>query len=168
VLEGQGDYVEFTLSAPVNALTVRYAVPDGPNGKPVDARLGVYAQNRRIGELAVTSRYCCYHGRYPFTKHPADGNGHHFFDHARILLDEVLPAGAVVRLTSDPRPQASWIAIDLVDFETVPAPLSRPSRSLSVVDFGAVEERGQSFASADRPQYLAEAYHHAHGRNNPR
>jgi hypothetical protein len=82
LLGGHGDYVEFTLSAPANALTVRYAVPDGPDGKPVDARLGVYAQNRRIGELAV-------------------------------------------------------IAIDLVDLETVPAPLSRPSRSLSVVDFGA-------------------------------
>jgi hypothetical protein len=137
VLEGQGDYVEFTLSAPANALTVRYALPDGPDGKPVDARLGVYAQNRRIGELTVTSRYCCYYGRYPFTKHPADGNGHHFFDHARILLGEVLPAGAVVRLTRDPRREAPWIAIDLVDLETVPAPRRRPSRSLSVVDFGA-------------------------------
>jgi hypothetical protein len=136
LLEGQGDYVEFTLSAPANALTVRYALPDGPEGKPVNARLGVYAQSRRIAEPAVTSRYCCYYGHYPFTKHPADGNGHHFFDHARILLDEVLPSGTVVRLTSDARSQA-WIAIDLVDFEMVPAPHRRPSRSLSVVDFGA-------------------------------
>jgi hypothetical protein len=49
----------------------------------------------------------------------------------------VLPAGTVVRLTSDARSEAQWIAIDLVDFEMVPAPLSRPSRALSVVDFGA-------------------------------
>jgi hypothetical protein len=137
LLEGRGDYVEFRLSAPANAVTVRYALPDGPEGKPVDAKLGVYAGSRRITELAVTSRYCCYYGRYPFTKRVADGEGHHFFDHARILLDEVLPAGTVVRLTSDVRSQASWIAIDLIDFEMVPAPLSRPSRSLSVVDFGA-------------------------------
>ena len=142
LLEGQGDYVEFTLSAPANALTVRYAVPDGPEGKPVDARLGVYAQSRRVGELAVTSRYCCYYGRYPFTKHPADGNGHHFFDHARILLGRVLPAGAVVRLTSDPGSQVPWIAIDLVDLEMVPTPHRRPSRSWSVVDFGA-DPRGE-------------------------
>jgi hypothetical protein len=137
LLEGQGDYVEFTLSASANALTVRYALPDGPRGTPVDARLGVYADGHRIADLAVTSRYCCYYGRYPFTKHPADGNGHHFFDHARILLDEVLPAGTVVRLMGGPRSQASWYAIDLVDFEMVAAPLRRPSRSLSVVDFGA-------------------------------
>jgi Pectate lyase superfamily protein len=136
LLEGQGDYVEFTLSAPANALTVRYAVRDDPEGKPVDARLGVYAQSRRIAELAATSRYCCYYGRYPFTKHAADGEGHHFFDHARILLDEVLPAGTVVRLTSDARSQA-WIAIDLADFEMVPVPRRRPSHSLSVVEFGA-------------------------------
>ncbi len=135
LLEGPGDYVEFTLSAPANALTVRYAVPDATEGKPVDARLGVYAQSRPIAELAVTSRYCCYYGNYPFTKHVADGKGHHFFDHARILLDEALPAGTVVRLTRDD--QASWIAIDLVDFEMVPAPHTRPARALSVVDFGA-------------------------------
>src|SRR3984957_10623699 len=137
LLERQEDYVEFTLSAPANALTVRYAVPDAPDGKPVDARLGVNAQGRRIADLAVTSRYCCYYGHYPFTKHVADGKGHHFFDHARILLDEVLPSGTVVRLTRDAQFQASWIAIDLVDFEMVPAPLRRPSRALSVVDFGA-------------------------------
>jgi hypothetical protein len=137
LLQGPGDYVEFRLSAPANALTVRYAVPDGPEGKPVDARLGVYAQSRRITELAVTSRYCCYYGHYPFTKQVADGGGHHFFDHARVLLDEVLPAGTAVRLTINAGFQASWIAIDLVDFEMVPAPRRPPSRALSVVDFGA-------------------------------
>jgi hypothetical protein len=137
LLQDPGDYVEFRLSAPANALTVRYAVPDGPDGEPADARLGVYAQSRRITELAVTSRYCCYYGHYPFTKHVADGGGHHFFDHARLLLREVLPAGTVVRLTRDAGFQASWIAIDLVDFEMVPAPRRPPSRALSVVDFGA-------------------------------
>jgi hypothetical protein len=41
------------LSAPANAVTVRYAVPDGPEGKPIDARLGVYAQSRRIGDYGT-------------------------------------------------------------------------------------------------------------------
>jgi hypothetical protein len=137
LLESRTEYVEFTLSAPANALTVRYAVPDGPEGQPVDATLGVYAHGHRIADLAVTSRYCCYYGRYPFTKHPADGNGHHFFDHARILLDRVLPAGTDVRLMSGAGNQASWYAVDLVDFEMVPAPLRRPSGSLSILEFGA-------------------------------
>jgi hypothetical protein len=137
LLEGPSEFVEFTLSAPANALTVRYAVPDAPDGKPVDAALDLYADGLRLAELAVTSRYCCYYGRYPFTKNAAEGNGHHFFDHARILLAKVLPAGTVVRLTRGPGNPAPWCAVDLVDFELVPAPLARPSRSLSVVDFGA-------------------------------
>ncbi len=137
VLQGQGRFVEFTLAAPANALTVRYAVPDGPEGRPVDASLGVYASGRRIAALPVTSRYCCYYGRYPFSNHPADGDGHHFFDHSRILLAEVLPAGTVVRLMSEPGSPVPWYAIDLVDFEMVPVPLRRPAHSLSVVDFGA-------------------------------
>ena len=151
LLDGQGDYVEFTLSAPANALTVRYALPDSAEGKPVDATLGVYVQSRRLADLAVTSRYCCNYGHYPFTKHVVDGKGHHFFDHARILLDEVLPAGTVVRLARDARPQA-WMAIDLIDFERVPAPLRRPSRALSVVDFGA-----DPFGKSDSKEAFAKA-----------
>jgi Pectate lyase superfamily protein len=152
VLAGRGRFVEFTLAAPANALTLRYAVPDGPEGRPVDASLGVYASGRRIAALPVTSRYCCYYGRYPFSNHPAQGNGHHFFDHARILLEEVLPAGTVVRLMSEPGSRAAWYAIDLVDFEMVRAPLSRPAHSLSVVDFGAdpkgERDSRESFAKA--------------------
>jgi Pectate lyase superfamily protein len=137
LLRDPADFVEFTLAAPANALTVRYAVPDGPAGEPIDARMTVWANGRQISSLAVTSRYGWFYGRYPFTKHPADGNGHHFFDHARILLDRVLPPGTTVRLTADPAKRAPWYAIDLIDFEVVPAALERPENSLSVADFGA-------------------------------
>jgi hypothetical protein len=40
LLGNQRDFVEFTLSAPANALIVRNAVPDGPQGKPVQRRRG--------------------------------------------------------------------------------------------------------------------------------
>lgn len=137
LLKGPADFVELTLSAPANALTVRYAVPNGPEGEPTDARLAVYADGRQIASLPVTSRYSWFYGHYPFTKHPADGDGHHFFDHARVLLNRVLPPGTIVRLAADRAKRAAWYAIDLVDFEMAPAPLERPVRSLSVTDFGA-------------------------------
>ena len=143
LLEAERDFVEFTLSAAANALTVRYAVPDGADARINDATLNVYATGKRIAVLPVTSRYCCYYGRYPFTKNAADGNGHHFFDHARTLLDHVLPPGTVVRLMRSPETKGVWCAIDLVDFELVPAPLKRPPNSLSVADFGA-DRRGAS------------------------
>jgi hypothetical protein len=143
LLEAEEDFVEFTLAAPANALTLRYALPDPAEGEITDATLTVYARGKRIADLPVTSRYCCYYGRYPFTKHPADGNAHHFFDHARLLLKQVLPAGTVVRLTRGPAMKSAWCAIDLVDFEQVPAPLPQPPRSLSVLDFGA-DPQGES------------------------
>jgi len=136
-LEAERDFVEFTLSAPANALTVRYAVPDGPDPRINDATLSVYAKGQRIAALPVTSRYCCYYGRYPFTKSTADGNGHHFFDHARTLLDQVLPAGTVVRLMRSPEMKSVPCAIDLVNFELVPGPRKQPPHSLSVAAFGA-------------------------------
>src|ERR1700720_1592854 len=57
LLEAERDFVEFTLSAPANALTVRYAVPDGPEGQFTDTTLSVYARGKRIAGLAVTPRY---------------------------------------------------------------------------------------------------------------
>jgi hypothetical protein len=136
LLESARDFVEFTLAKPANALTVRYAVPDDAPDT-ADEGLDVYVQSERIAHIATTPRYCCYYGRYPFTKHREDGNGHHFFDHAKILLERVLPAGAVVRLARNSDRDGDWCAIDLVDFEMVPPPLSRPLRAISVVDFGA-------------------------------
>ena len=79
LLETERDFVEFALSAPANALTVRYAVPDGPDEGITDSTLSIYAKGKRIAVLPVTSRYCCYYGRYPFTKNAADGSGHHFY-----------------------------------------------------------------------------------------
>ena len=137
LLESARDYVEFTLAKSANALTVRFAVPDDALDTTVDEGLEVYAQGERIAHIATTPRFCCYYGRYPFTKHREDGNGHHFFDHARILLERVLPAGAVVRFARSSEREGAWCAIDLADFEMVPPPLSRPLRSISVVDFGA-------------------------------
>src|SRR5258708_12182960 len=86
LLERHEDYVEFTLSAPANALTVRYALPDGPGGKPVDASLGVYAHGHRIADLAVTSRYCYYYAPSPFPNNPPPATAHHSSTHPTTLL----------------------------------------------------------------------------------
>jgi Pectate lyase superfamily protein len=136
LLESTRDFVEFTLAKSANAVTVRFAVPDEPSDGPTEA-LAVYVQGVRLGQISTTPRYCCYYGRYPFTKHREEGTGHHFFDHGRMLLGRVLPAGAVVRLVRNSEREGGWCAIDLADFEMVSAPLSRPFRSISVLDLGA-------------------------------
>lgn len=136
-LQGKGSFVAFTLAKDANALTIRYAVPDSPDGAGLDATLGLYVDGGRIGDLRTTSRYGWFYGRYPFANRPADGGGHHFYDHTRILLDRTLPAGTTVRLMVGENDRAPWYAIDLLDAEVAPPPLARPAGSLSVVDFGA-------------------------------
>jgi hypothetical protein len=136
-LAGVGRFVEFILARRANALTVRYAVPDSVDGTGRDATLGVYVARARVGSLTTTSRYSWYYGDYPFTNHPGDGKPHHVFDEARLLLGRTLPAGTRVRLMVGEADTAAWYVIDLVDFELVAPPATRPARSVSVVEFGA-------------------------------
>ena len=136
-LERRGEFIEFTLGRPANALTVRYAVPDGADGRGVDSTLGIYAGGQRIGALATTSRYGWFYGAYPFTNRPADGKPHHFYDEARLLLGRTLPAGTRVRLMKGAADQARWYVVDLADFELVPAPRAAPAGALAITAYGA-------------------------------
>jgi hypothetical protein len=136
-LSGRGRFVEFTLARAANAVNVRYAIPDTPDGAGRDTTLGVYVGGRRIGALATTSRYGWFYGAYPFTNRPGDGRPHHFYDEARLLLGRTLPAGAKLRLMVGESDEAPWYVVDLADFELVPPPFSRPPRALSVARFGA-------------------------------
>lgn len=143
-----GQSVAFTLDRPADALTVRYAVPDGASGT-----LGVYVGDRRVATLALTSRYSWFYGKYPFTNDSADGGGHHAFDHARVLLKEPIPAGATVTL----RPDAGfdWTAIDLADFELAGPPRRQPEGSLSLLDFGGDLRRAVAAArAAGKPLWI--------------
>lgn len=135
-LKPNGQSVRFTLAAPANAVTVRYAIPDGSEGLGRDSRLAVYAGARRIGTLKLTSRYGWFYGRYPFSNRPRDGRAHHFYDEARLLLGETLPAGAEVRLVTESN-AAPWTIVDLADFELVAPPFERPKGALSITRFGA-------------------------------
>ncbi|RYY33757.1 MAG: mycodextranase, partial [Sphingomonadales bacterium] len=122
--------------------TLRYAIPDSLDGKGLDATLGVYVEGERIAEVPLTSRYGWFYGRYPFSNDPSQGNGHHFFDHARLKLPHTVPAGATVRLMLGAQDRADWVAIDLADFELVDPPLAMPAGALSLAAFD-VDPRGE-------------------------
>ena len=136
-LERTGDFVEFTLDRPANAVTVRYAVPDSIDGRGIDSTLGVYVAGERIGSIRATSRYGWFYGSYPFSNRPADGKAHHFYDEARLLLGRTLEAGAKVRLMKGVRDEAAYYVIDLADFEFVPPPKAPPPGAVPITAFGA-------------------------------
>jgi hypothetical protein len=147
-LSGPGQFVEFTLDAPANAIVVRYSLPDSPAGTGIDATLALYIDGTKDRDLNMTSRYAWYYGSYPFTNNPGDGRAHHFYDEVRALLGTTLPAGTAIRLQVDAGNTAPSYTIDLADFEVVAPPAAQPASSLSVTDFGATPNDSSDDAGA--------------------
>ncbi|MBD3942502.1 right-handed parallel beta-helix repeat-containing protein [Microbacterium sp. NEAU-LLC] len=156
-----GQYVEFTLPAAANALTVRYSIPDAPDGGGLTAPLTVQA-GPHATTMQLTSQYSYLYNQYPFTNDPDAGLLHpdwwlaecacvpaatppafepsapfrpmKFYDEQRLLLHKTYKAGDKVRLTA--APDVPWTVIDLVDTELVGKPVVL-KKAVNVVDFGA-------------------------------
>jgi hypothetical protein len=187
-LSAPGQYVEFALTRPANALTIRYSVPDAPTGGGIDVPIELTVNGRDAKTLTLTSRYSWFYNQYPFTNDPNAGPLHpdqwvaecscvpaatdpappfatpfrpmHFYDEQRVLLDHTYKTGDKVRLTVPSDTNAAWIVIDLVDFERVAPPLTEPRVSASVVRFGADPTGRKDSAEAFD---AAIAYAKAHG-----
>jgi hypothetical protein len=52
-----GQYVEFTLPSAANAITVRYSIPDAPNGGGITAPLDVTVNGAHRKSMTLTSQY---------------------------------------------------------------------------------------------------------------
>lgn len=137
-LDAVGEYVEFTLTAPANAMSFRYSLPDSAAGSGRDASINVTVNGASPKSVPVTSKYGWYYGGYPFNNNPGDTNPHHFYDEARTMFGSTLAAGTKVRLQVSSTSASPSFTIDLADFEQVAAPTAKPSGALDVVsDFGA-------------------------------
>ncbi len=157
-----GQHVEFTLPADANAITVRYSIPDAPDGGGITAPLRVAVNGRHRATLTLTSQYAWLYNQYPFTNDPDADLLHpdwwitecacvpsqtnpppvirkpfrptHFYDEQRLKLDRTYRAGDTVRLTATDG--AAWTVIDLLDSELVGRPHVE-TRALDVRLFGA-------------------------------
>ncbi len=157
-----GQHVEFTLPADANAITVRYSIPDAPDGGGITAPLRVAVNGRHRATMTLTSQYAWLYHQYPFTNDPDADLLHpdwwitecacvpsqtnpppvirkpfrptHFYDEQRLKLDRTYRAGDTVRLTATDG--AAWTVIDLLDSELVGRPHVE-TRALDVRLFGA-------------------------------
>lgn len=59
-LDAVGEYVEFTLTAPANAMTFRYSLPDNAAGTGRDAAIDVRVNGTQLKSVPVTSKYGWY------------------------------------------------------------------------------------------------------------
>jgi len=145
-----GQHVEFALPARANAITVRYSIPDAPNGGGITAPLDISVNGRHDRTATLTSQYSWLYNQYPFSNDPNAGLLHpdwwitecscvpaqttpapvittpfrptHFYDELRVKLDRTYVAGARVRLTAPTGTAAAWTVIDLLDSELVGLP----------------------------------------------
>ncbi|WP_448320932.1 glycosyl hydrolase family 28-related protein [Streptomyces sp. CO7] len=175
----KGQHVEFTLPAAANAITVRYSIPDAPDGGGITAPLDVTVDGRGRTPMTLTSQYSWLYNQYPFTNDPDAGllhpdwwitecgcvpkettpapqitkpfRPHHFYDEQRLLLGRTHPAGATVRLTMPARSSAAWTVIDLLESQRVDRPRVAPRAAVNVLAFGADPTgRRESAAAFDR------------------
>ncbi|GAA4188273.1 hypothetical protein GCM10022252_23210 [Streptosporangium oxazolinicum] len=135
-LDASGEYVEFTLTRPANAMSLRYSVPDNASGTGQNTTASLRINGTHLKDLPLTSKYGWYYGGYPFNNNPGDTNPHHFYDETRTMFGSTLAVGAKVRVQFT---GGIPVTVDLADFEVVGAPIARPAGSLSVDDFGAVK-----------------------------
>jgi hypothetical protein len=164
-LTAPGQFVEFTLTRPANAITLRYAIPDAATGGGIEAPLTLSLKGKRLSTLTLTSKYSWLYNQYPFSNDPGAGLVHpdwwvtecscvpqytdpaptfstpfrpmHFYDEQRVLLGKTYDIGDKVRVSVPAGTNATWTVIDLVDFEKVSPPVRNVPNSLSVLDFGA-------------------------------
>ncbi len=158
----KNQYVEFTLPNDANAITVRYSIPDAPNGGGITAPLTVAVNGKKRATRTLTSQYAWLYNQYPFSNDPNADLLHpdwwitecgcvpaqtdpppviqkpfrptHFYDEQRLKLDRTYRAGDRIRLTASDR--AAWTVIDLLDSELVARPhVEKPA--LDVRLFGA-------------------------------
>ncbi|MEV4560509.1 glycosyl hydrolase family 28-related protein [Kitasatospora sp. NPDC049285] len=182
-----GQYVEFTLPRDANAITVRYSLPDAPNGGGTTAPLDVTVDGKNRKSLALTSQYAWLYNQYPFTNDPNAGLLHpdwwitecgcvpaattpapaistpfrpgHAYDEQRMLLGRTYKAGDKVRLTLPAGSSAAWAAIDLMDSQLVAAPRVE-LKAVNVLATGADPTGRRDSADAiDRAIVLAKLLH---------
>ncbi|SEF25995.1 Pectate lyase superfamily protein [Amycolatopsis pretoriensis] len=180
-----GQYVEFTLPAAANAITVRYSIPDAPRGGGITAPLDVTVNGAHRQRMTLTSQYSWLYNQYPFSNDPDADLLHpdwwitecscvpaattpapviakpfrptHFYDEQRLLLGRSYRAGDRVRLTASAG--AGWTVVDLLDSELVAPPRVLPFAANALL-FGADPTgRRDSAAALDRAIAFARRAH---------
>jgi hypothetical protein len=135
-LNGLGQYVQLTAQSPANALVLRYCVPDTTNGGGTNYTISLYTNGVFVQELPVTSKYTWLYGTYgtgvpAWTNWPGAKQPRNFFDEVR-LNGLTINAGDTVSIERGANDTAAYYVIDLVDLESVAAPLNAPTNSLNI------------------------------------
>ncbi|PRY59631.1 F5/8 type C domain-containing protein [Glycomyces artemisiae] len=144
VLDGTGEYVQFTTTADTNTLVTRFAIPDAAGGGGITATLSLYVNGQYLQPVTLTSKYAWLYGAEASPNNsPSSGPARHIYDEANVLLDDVIPAGSTIRLQKDAANTAAYYAIDFISLEEV-APIANPDPARYVEPSGFTHQAVQN------------------------
>nr|WP_227996132.1 discoidin domain-containing protein [Glycomyces albidus] len=144
VLDGTGEYVQFTTTTDTNTLVTRFAIPDAAGGGGITSTLNLYVNGQFVQPVELTSKYAWLYGQEASPNNqPGSGPARHIYDEANVLLDEVVPAGSTIRLQKDAANTAAYYAIDFISLEEV-APIANPDPSRYVEPDGFTHQDVQN------------------------
>ncbi|SEC80120.1 Ig-like domain-containing protein [Paenibacillus sp. GP183] len=149
-------HVNFTLAKPANSLVLRYSIPDGST----NASIGLYVNDAFVKNINLTSKFAWEYGNYPWSKDPAQGSPHRFFDETHVLIGQNIPAGAAISLRKT-NANPSYVIIDFADMEQAPtSAYTMPAGFISITEHGATANDGSDDTAAIRATIIdAKAQH---------
>ncbi|MFB9276671.1 carbohydrate-binding protein [Cohnella cellulosilytica] len=126
-LDANGEYVEFTLTAPANAFVLRNAVAENTTGT-----ISIYADGVDKGNFTVTSKFSYVYAT-PTTLgelgyNNSGSKAYWLYEDSQLMLDQVYPAGTKIRIQKDAG-DVPWIYVDMIETENVAPPASNPDPS---------------------------------------
>ena len=176
-----GGYVEFTLPAATNAITVRYSLPDAPRGGGITSPLNVTVGGTPEHAMTLTSQYAWLYNQYSFSNDPTAAPIHpewwiterdawfgtgvtipfrpmHFYDEQRMLLSQSYAAGQTIRLSVPAGAAAT--TIDLIDTELVAPPRPQAADEVSLAKFSEGAPSDSDIAKALEKTITYAKQHH--------
>jgi hypothetical protein len=137
VLSSTGHYVQWTTTAPANAIVIRNSIPDAPGGGGTQASISLYVNGSKVDTLTLSSKEAWVYGDDATQYNtPSSGPPRRIYDESSKLLKTTIPAGATVRLQKDSGDASPYYAIDFIDLELVAAPIAKPEGYVDVTQAG--------------------------------
>ncbi len=147
-LPGNGAYVEWTLSAPAQAMNLRFTMPDNTTGTGLTGSLSLYVNTVLVKTISLSSYWAYQYfttGSDPMQTPAAKVLMR--FDEVHFQLPGALKSGDVVRIQKDNGDGLTY-GVDFIELEPLPAPIAQPAGSLSVTGYGAVpDDNNDDFAA---------------------
>lgn len=142
VLADEDDYVSFKLNQPANVITIRFAIPDSPDGKGIVESFGLYVDGVKQADTTLTSSYAWVYGGYPWSNEPTDGDAHRYYDEASFHIDDAAVGSIITIKKQSSYDEVPYLIVDLLETSLADKPYAMPSEFVSITDYGAIANDG--------------------------